>query len=303
MNIEQFWAIVEQVHETSPDDMELKCTLLAKELRQLQLDELKSFDDHLGNCFFRSYTWDIWGAAFVICGGCSDDRFMDFRFTLISLGRQPFETALVDADGLARFNINPDWAQYEGYQYVSSKVYKELGGKVHECDCPECRPAGSPKRITQPKEPTGIPFIEWEMSSRFPKLVEKYGFKDSSWVYLKVQKEKSDVKSRMSREAADLLLKAGIIPCCGLIPPFRVVRQVLKSGQSPRSAGSSLSWEPYDLNESHYWSAVMLLEKMSPEEKCSRSELANIKLSLDLKCSGVDNYEDWMESLNQRGLV
>ena len=34
----------------------------------------------------RAYTWDLWGAAYVIEDGCSDDCFRDFRAYLISLG-------------------------------------------------------------------------------------------------------------------------------------------------------------------------------------------------------------------------
>lgn len=303
MNIEQFWTIVERVHAASPDDMEAKCTLLATELRQLGLDEVKSFGDHLSDCFFRSYTWDVWGAAFVICDGCSDDSFMDFRYTLISLGRKPFEIALADADSLAQFDINPDWAQYEGYQYVGSKVYKELGGAEPECDCPECRPVGSPIKKSHPKEPTGIRFIEWEMSSRFPKLTTKYGFKDSSWMFLKDQKEKADAQMRMSQKTAELLLKTGIIPACGLIPPFRIVADLLRSGQAPVSVGGNCNWEPFHLDEGQYWSTVMLLENMSSKEKVSRPELATIDLKLDLECPGVKNFEEWIYGLRKRGLL
>ena len=233
MNIDQFWTIIDRVHAASPDNMEKKCILLAGELRPLQLDELKSFDDHFTDCFFLAYTWDIWGAAFVICDGCSDDGFMDFRFTLISLGRKPFETALVDVDALVQFDINPDWAQYEGYQYVSSKVYKELGGKEPPCDCPQCRPAGAPKKKTHPKEPAGIRFNEWEMSSRFPKLAKKYGFKDSDWLNDKKCFDKRVRDEEMAGRLAVLLLEAGIIPTCGLIPPPRIVARVLQQGHAP----------------------------------------------------------------------
>ncbi len=303
MNVEQFWAIVERVHAASPDDMEVKCTLLAKELRQLQLDELKSFDDHFGDCFFRAYTWNVWGAAFVICNGCGDDSFMDFRFTLISLGRKPFETALADADSLGQFDINPDWAQYEGYQYVSSKIYKELGGEEPECDCPECRPAGSPKNKTHPKEPAGIPFIEWEMSSRFPKLAAKYEFKDSEWRDGKIR---SDKRARDEEEAGRLavrMLEAGIIPTCGLIPPPRIVARVLRDGHAPESTGRKLTWKPYELDEGRYWIAVGRLQNVRPEELASRPDLLGIKLNLDVGAAGANDFDDWTRTIRARGLA
>jgi len=303
MTVDEFWNIVDRVHAGSPGDMEVKCTLLAGELERLPPDEVKSFGGHFTDCFFRSYTYDVWGAAFVICNGCGDDSFMDFRSTLISLGRKPFEAAMADADSLGQFEINPNWVQYEGYQYVASTVYKRLIGREPDCDCAQCRPANSPKPKTHPKEPGGTGWNEWEMSSRFPKLAAKYGFKNSDWMSSKIQNDKAALKLRISRQTADVLLRSRIIPACGLIPPFRIVRQVLQAGKSPKSGGISHSWEPYTLEEGHYWSTVTLLERMLPEERAFRPDLEKAKLGLDLECSGVENYDDWMESLKKRGLA
>jgi hypothetical protein len=32
------------------------------------------------------YRWDVWAAAYLIGGGCSDDSFTDFRAGVIALG-------------------------------------------------------------------------------------------------------------------------------------------------------------------------------------------------------------------------
>ncbi|CCK24790.1 hypothetical protein BN159_0411 [Streptomyces davaonensis JCM 4913] len=45
--------------------------------------------------------WDIWAAAYLICGGCSDDHFMDFKAGLIALGRAWYERAARCPDDLA----------------------------------------------------------------------------------------------------------------------------------------------------------------------------------------------------------
>lgn len=299
MNIDRFWDMVDKVHAASPRDMKVKCTLLANELRQLHPEEIKSFDEHFREYFFRAYTWDIWGAAFVIGEGCSDDSFMDFRSTLISLGRTVYETALTDADALAQFEIDPAWAQYEGYQYVCKQVYTEVANKEPECDCAQWQPG----RKTRPQEPAGIPLVEWEMSSRLPRLAAKYGFADSDWLYLKIQKEKEALARQISLRTARLLLQANIIPPCGRIPPFRIVADVLKSGRAPQSTGNKHEWEPYELEESHYWSTVVLLETLPSDEKNSRPELADAKLALDVNCRDVENFDAWMASLKQRGLT
>ena len=65
-----------------------------------------------------AYCWSLWGAAYVINGGCSDDPFVDFRASLISRGRQVFERALSDPDSLADEDFDgSDWFN-EGYQYA-----------------------------------------------------------------------------------------------------------------------------------------------------------------------------------------
>lgn len=165
MTLDQFWAIVEQVHRASDGDMDAKCELLDAELRRLPLDELRSFHAHFDECMDRAYAWDLWAAAYIMCGGCGDDGFSDFRSTLISMGRETFETALADPQSLADLDYDEEMAQYEGYQYVPTTVESELGGSK---SFPRSRP--------HPAEPSGTPWNEDEVAARFPRLAEKYGY-------------------------------------------------------------------------------------------------------------------------------
>ncbi len=48
-----------------------------------------------------AYAWPVWGAAYLVEGGCSDDAFMDFRDGLVLAGRATFERTLADPDTLA----------------------------------------------------------------------------------------------------------------------------------------------------------------------------------------------------------
>ena len=227
----------------------------------------------------------------MINNGCGDDSFMDFRATLISLGRTPFEAALADADSLADFNIDPAWARYEGYQYVAGKVYREMSGK----DVPRSR--------SHPKKTTGVRFNEWEMSPRFPKLVAKYGYKDADWLGGKVRRDKRAKDEGMADRLATLMLEAGIIPSCGLIPPPRIVARVLRMGRAPESTGRQYTWEPYELDEGHYWIAAARLQGIRPEELRSRPDLQGVKLCLDVGTAEVNNFEDWTRTLKERGLA
>ena len=49
----------------------------------------------------QSYGWQLWQAAYLINGGCSDDGFEYFRGWLITQGRETFERVVADPDTLA----------------------------------------------------------------------------------------------------------------------------------------------------------------------------------------------------------
>lgn len=291
MNIDQFWQIVERVHAGSPRDMEAKCRLLAEELKTLPPMEIQSFDQHLTDCIFRAYSDDLWGAAFVINNGCSDDKFTDFRCTLVSLGRSAFENALKDAESLAGLDIDPAWAQYEAYQYVASRVYDEITGD------------SMPDYTSLFRAPlVGRPFQEWAMSSRYPKLVAKYGYKDSDWLHLKQQAERIEQQRLSAEHLAKVMLDSGIIPSCGLVPQFRVAAPVLRKGQHLDANGRQHTWEPFEPNEGDYWGALSNLGKLKPEELI-RFDIHTDKLTLDVHGPPGDDFRAWIESLRQRGLM
>ncbi len=165
MIAEQFWSIVESVHRASGGNMDRKCELLAAELRRLGLDEVRSFHDHFNGCFDRAYSYDLWAAAYIIGGGCSDDGFSDFRSTLISMGRQTFERAVAQPESLAEMDYDAEGARYEGYQYVATAIETGLsGGQMF----PRTRP--------HPEALSGQPWEEDKVAELYPKLAHKYGY-------------------------------------------------------------------------------------------------------------------------------
>jgi hypothetical protein len=297
MTIDMFWSLVERVHAGAPDDMKEKCRLLAAELRTLSCEELISFDEHFRDLFYQAYNWELWAAAYIIeRGGCSDDSFMDFRSTLISLGRAAYETALRDVDSLADFNINPAWATYEGYQYVAPEVYEEKG-------CPpdgrlrDARPAK-----LHPKKPTGRDWQDCDLEERYPRLAEKYGWEKRDWSKQKEVHAKFLDHMAKGRELAQLMLDTCIIPSCGLIPPPRIVREVLHSGRSPFPAATLQTWQPFDLDEGHYWIAARELKQPSAEALKHRADLTDVALAVDTEAPSATTYAEWLDSLKARGL-
>jgi len=165
MTLDQFWSTVEKVHRDARADMDKKCELLETELRRLPLEEVSSFHRHFDECVDRAYTWELWAAAYIIGGGCSDDSFSDFRATLISMGRETFERVLADPQSLADIDYDAETAHYEGYQYVPTTVETDLGGGQR-----------FPRYQAHPAEPSGKSWDEDKVAELYPKLAEKYDY-------------------------------------------------------------------------------------------------------------------------------
>jgi len=163
MNLRDFWQLIELTHAAAPRNMDRKCKALEKELEPLSIADLADFVDHFDSQMDRAYSWPLWGAAFIIGGGCGDDMFMDFRSMLISFGQQPFEAALADPESLLSLGLTRDNAFYEGYGYVASGMYrKKSQGDIKM------------RKGAHPSEPSGIEWNEEDLPKLFPKLWKKY---------------------------------------------------------------------------------------------------------------------------------
>ena len=138
--------------------MEKKCELLRKALSALPPAELDDFIDRFDEADAGAYTWAMWGAAYLLNGGCSDDSFDDFRATLISMGRSVYEEALRDPETLADVPYDRENPCFEGYQYAHQEIAARILGKVPH------------RRIPFPDEPTGQPWEEDRVAELFPVL-------------------------------------------------------------------------------------------------------------------------------------
>src|SRR5262249_60057219 len=122
-----------------------------------------SFAGHLETQLIRAYSWDLWGAAFIINGGCSDDGFEYFRGWLILQGRKTFDDALRDPETLAEVVDEPD-VECEDILYAPLQAFKAVTGS----DLPR---SGQ----LHPKEPSGQPWREEDLDARFPRLTGAFG--------------------------------------------------------------------------------------------------------------------------------
>jgi len=100
MTEETFWKLVDE-SGTHGSDPGLRNQAIAERLHQLDEAERAQFGQVYHTLDCAAYRWDLWGAAYLINGGCSDDGFDYFRAWLISQGRAVYEAAMSDPDSLA----------------------------------------------------------------------------------------------------------------------------------------------------------------------------------------------------------
>jgi hypothetical protein len=170
MDETEFWQLVDATRETAEGDPEEQADLLVERLVQLDPISVLDFARHFESRYNRAYRWDLWGAAWVLLDGASDDAFDFFRCWLIGQGREVFEGAMHDPDTLAEllddFDEEID-GDGEELGYAADEAYEHLTGAV--------APAlGIPAAAGEP-EGTPLDFEnESVIADRYPKLWERF---------------------------------------------------------------------------------------------------------------------------------
>jgi hypothetical protein len=165
MNEDKFWQIIEESKKATNDSQSAQKTALKKILSALDTAEVLAFDKIFDETLFTSYTWDLWGAAYIINGGCSDDSFEYFRRGLVAAGRDKFKKALQDPESLGDW-VEPDELEFEEIKHVIYDVYNE---KTKTKDIPN-------HGLKYPTSPSGEEWSEDgdDLENRFPRLWAKF---------------------------------------------------------------------------------------------------------------------------------
>ena len=166
--LQEFWALIERSDPALSQWEQLEA--LRRELRQLPADKIAEFDAVLVALHTQAYSWDLWGAAYVIKGGASDDGFHYFKSWVIGRGRNFYESALADPDSLAELIPDgvADHAEFEELNYVAREVW------IDKTDDPEMP---SIELLAWQSEPVGEPFDSdaESLKVRYPQLWERFG--------------------------------------------------------------------------------------------------------------------------------
>ena len=162
MNDDEFWQLIDTAKEKAGDNTDTRVEALERLLAGLSPAELQSFQSHYDRQIATAYRWDLWAAAYIINGGCSDDGFRYFRDWLISEGGSVFEKALKDPDSLADLpHVDP--AELESFGYVALDLHEENGaGRM---------PRGA---VMEEGEPAGEPWNEGTVGALLPRLDAEY---------------------------------------------------------------------------------------------------------------------------------
>lgn len=138
MNLQDFWETIERA--SIADDI---CEGLAGELQHLSPEEIRSFQSHFDTLLNKANLWDLYGAANIMEGGCSEEGFVDFRNGLISRGREFYEQVVKSPDSLAEVVEDDDWISFEEFGYVAGEIYEEkTGGEIPRPDFQDVKPMG-----------------------------------------------------------------------------------------------------------------------------------------------------------------
>ena len=169
---DRFWSIIgaSTAHEPEPSRA-VKALRLA--LGKLTPEDIAAFQAAFRALVTRAWTWDLWGAVYVLHGGASDDYFEDFRGWLISRGQRAHEAVLADPDGMGEIlGLTPGGIlDCEGFAYVAAEVWTRKIGAVGG-DMPLA--VGAAERS---RDPAGTKFEEnaAALAARYPRLWRRFG--------------------------------------------------------------------------------------------------------------------------------
>jgi hypothetical protein len=152
-----FWQLIEDSRENAGGDPDEQAEQLTDLLSDLPADEIVAFDRLLHELLTAAYRWDLWAAASIINGGCSDDGFEYFRLWLIAQGERVYREALADPETLVD-RAEADATNAESLLYAAGDAYRIETGR------------DLPTGTDHPSEPAGKQWNEDDLKHLFPKL-------------------------------------------------------------------------------------------------------------------------------------
>ncbi len=163
----EFWRFVVPSNLLATPDV--ASAELRQKLSNLPDQQLASFDKHFSIKMRQSYSWGLWGAAYVISGCNSEHAFAEFQSWLISRGQKIFDKALLKPDSLANNDIylmkdDLPYPYLEEYDLIAGLIYEERTGE----ELPFVPSGKSEPKGKRFKDKTKV------LKTLYPKLFDKF---------------------------------------------------------------------------------------------------------------------------------
>ncbi|WFE61869.1 DUF4240 domain-containing protein [Micromonospora sp. WMMD714] len=101
MRTEDFWQLIDQARSGAGGEADAVAARAVALLAERAPEDIVGYAHHQQRVLAASYRVDLWGAAYLINGGASDDGFEYFRGWLMTQGRAVFAAAVAAPDSLA----------------------------------------------------------------------------------------------------------------------------------------------------------------------------------------------------------
>ena len=164
MDPRQFWQLIEKSKAESEGDCDRQAGALTVLLLELPATAILAFDRLFYRYMDQAYRNDLWAAAYIINGGCSDDGFEYFLMWLIGQGEAVYTAALRDPESLlAVVKPHGEGGPYFGYEceplgYLANHAYEQKTGSM------------MPRHLRSELELIGEAWDDEDLPAMFPKL-------------------------------------------------------------------------------------------------------------------------------------
>lgn len=161
----EFWRLLDETRPAT-ENPEAHAGALTERLVGQGLDSTLAFDRDMETAMTALYTWDLWGAAYLALGGCSDDAFTYLRAWAVGSGEVTWALAAHEPEALFLNllaandprSLGQRLDQGEHLLYAAGKAHEALTGRwINAARAPD-------------DGPQGVPWAESDLPHRFPDL-------------------------------------------------------------------------------------------------------------------------------------
>lgn len=124
-----YWTIIDSSLKVT-NNQEDQEHYLIKEIEKLTPKEIIGFRLRTDKLLYDTYNSDMWCAAYIMNGGCSDDVFEYFRNWVISRGKETYYKAKENPDYLVNELIDDaEFYDFESFWFVALEAFEHKTGQ------------------------------------------------------------------------------------------------------------------------------------------------------------------------------